>query len=108
MEFIKQHKVKIILATIFLLILIIILNGLTTVPTGYVGVKTKFGKVQDDIIQEGLNIKTPFIEKIVKIDCRTQKIEITTEGSTKDMQTVNVTIAVNYNVVKESANVLYK
>lgn len=104
----KENKKKVILGIIILVILIIILNCFTSVETGCVGVKTRFGKVQDDTIQEGLNVKLPFIEKIVKIDCRTKKIEKTSESSTKDMQTVQTTVAVNYNVIKESANILYK
>lgn len=97
-----------ILGLIVLIILITIFSSITTVPTGYVGVKTRFGKVQDDVIQEGLNTKTPFIEKIVKIDCRTQKIETASEGSTKDMQTVKVAVAINYNVNKDTADELYR
>ncbi len=97
-----------ILGVIILIILITIFSSITTVPTGYVGVKTRFGKVQDDVIQEGLNMKVPFIEKIVKIDCRTQKIETNSEGSTKDMQTVNIAVAINYNVNKDTANTLYR
>ena len=97
-----------ILGFILLVVVIVGLNCITTVPTGFVGVKTRFGKVQDDVIQEGLNTKAPFIEKIVKIDCKTKKIETATEGSTKDMQTVSTSIAVNYNVNKETANKLYK
>ena len=103
-----KTKLLIGLGVAFIIVLIVIFASLTTVPTGFVGVKTKFGKVQEDVIQEGLNVKAPFIEKIVKIDCKTKKIEETTEGSTKDMQTANVSIAVNYNVVKETANKLYK
>ena len=89
-------------------IFITIGNSLTTVETGFVGVKTRFGQVQDTVIQEGLNTKVPFVEKIVKIDCRTKKVEVSSESSTKDMQVVKVTIALNYNVRKENANKLYK
>lgn len=94
--------------SIMLIILTIVCCSITTVPTGYVGVKTRFGKVQNDVIQEGLNTKAPFIEKIVKINCKTQKIEESTESSTKDLQTVSVSIAVNYNVSKDTANTLYQ
>ena len=104
----KNKKRKIILVTVIGFIVITVFASITTVPTGYVGVKTKFGKVQDDVIQEGLNTKAPFIEKIVKIDCRTQKIETASEGSTKDMQTVSISVAINYNVNKNTANSLYR
>lgn len=97
-----------IISIIIILIIIILCNSFKTIPTGFVGVKTQFGKVQDDVLQEGLNGKIPFIEKIVLIDCKTKKVEVTAESSSKDLQTVKVTIAVNYNVNKDTANKLYK
>lgn len=107
-----KTKNKIILGTIigvFVLAIIILIASITTVPTGYVGVKTRFGQVQDDVIQEGLNLKAPFVESIVKIDCRTQKYEIATEASSKDLQKIsNLKVVVNYNVDKSNANNLYK
>jgi regulator of protease activity HflC (stomatin/prohibitin superfamily) len=96
------------IGTVILFILITFFNCFTVVETGYVGVKTKFGKVQDGVVTEGLNLKTPFIEKIIKINCKTQKIEETTEASSKDLQNVTVSIAVNYNVIKDSSNKLYQ
>ena len=88
--------------------LIVIANCMTTVPTGYVGIKTRFGKVQDDVITEGMNIKVPFIEKIVKIDCKTQKVEVENATATRDLQEVTFKIAVNFNIVKNTANELYR
>ena len=104
----KEYKKQIILGAIALLVLILILNSLTIVKTGFVGVRTRFGAVTNSTISEGINFKIPFIEKIIRIDCRTQKIELASESSTKDLQTVNATVAVNYNVVKETANKLYQ
>lgn len=104
----KSFNLGIILGTIAALVLIVIANCITTVPTGHAGIKTRFGKVQDEVITEGLNLKVPFVEKIVKIDCRTQKIEVANATATKDLQEVTFTIAVNYNITKEIANELYK
>lgn len=107
-----KTKNKVILRIVIgmvILGLIVLIASTTTVSTGYVGVKTRFGKVQDDVIQEGLNLKAPFIEKIVKIDCRTQKYEIETEASSRDLQKINnLKIVVNYNVDKNNANNLYR
>ncbi len=107
-----ETKSKVILGIIIgvvILAIIILIASITTVPTGYIGIKTRFGQVQEDMIQEGFNFKAPFIEKIVKIDCRTQKYEVTTEASSKDLQKVsNIKIVVNYNVDKSKANQLYK
>ena len=111
-KIVKKQKKNVLLGVIIgivVFIAIIIFASITTVPTGYVGVKTRFGQVQNDTIQEGLNFKAPFIESIVKIDCRTQKIEYTMEASSKDLQKIsNIKIAVNYGVDKQKANVLYR
>lgn len=104
----KISKKNIILILIVILILIIGFASIKTVPTGSVGVKTRFGAVQKSMINEGINFKLPFIEKIVLVNCKTQKIDTTSESSTKDMQTVDVSIAVNYNVNKDTANKLYQ
>lgn len=103
----SKKLVAIIVAIV--LFFIILFASITTIPTGYVGIKTRFGQVQSSTIQEGLNFKVPFIEKIVKIDCKTQKVSYVMEGSSKDLQKIsNIQIAVNYNVDKQKANILYR
>lgn len=99
----------IIIGIIALICIITIFNSFKTIPTGYVGVKTRFGQVQETMLNEGMNFKVPYIEKIVKIDCRTQKCEYTMEASSKDLQKIsNIVIAINYNVDKARANQLYR
>ena len=105
-----SKAVKIGIGVILGIFLIIaFFNSFKSIPTGFVGVKTRFGQVQNTMLNEGLNMKVPFIEKIVLMDCRTQKAEYTMEASSKDLQKVsNFTIAVNYNLSKETANTLYR
>lgn len=98
-----------VIGFIIVCVLIIIFNCFKSIPTGYVGIKTQFGKVQDVVLHEGLNGKIPFIEKIVLMNCKTQKCEHTMETSTKDLQVINnFKIAVNYNVNTEKASELYR
>lgn len=104
----KDNKKKILIGIIIGAVVIILFSSITTVPTGYVGVKTRFGQVQNTVINEGFNLKMPFIEKIVKIDCRTKKVEVTSSSASKDLQDVNIKIAINYSVNKDSANKLYQ
>lgn len=104
-----KKEILIVIGIIIFIILITLISSITTVGTGFVGVKTRFGKVQDTVIQEGFNFKTPFVEKIIKIDCRTQKCEYEMEASSKDLQKISsIKIAVNYNVDKGKANELYR
>ena len=108
-EYQARRTIKIgVISFIILFAIITFFNSITTVPTGHAGIKTRFGKVQNEVITEGLNVKVPFIEKIIRIDCRTQKIEVANATATKDLQEVTFTIAVNYNITKETANEMYK
>ena len=107
----KIHKIVkyVLLAIIVIFLIITFFNSFKTIQTGFVGVKTRFGQVQDTMLNEGLNLKIPFIEKIVLMDCRTQKTEYTMEASSKDLQKIsNYKIAINYNITKDTANQLYK
>ena len=99
----------VLLAILLIFIIITFFNSFKTIPTGFVGVKTRFGQVQDTMLNEGLNLKVPFIEKIVLMDCRTQKTEYTMEASSKDLQKIsNFKIAINYNITNDTANKLYR
>lgn len=90
-------------------LIITIFNSFKSIPTGYVGVKTRFGEVQNTVMNEGINFKIPYIEKIVLLDCRTQKLDYTMEASSKDLQKIsNLKVSVNYNIIKDSANKLYR
>lgn len=107
----KIHKIVkyVLLAIIVIFLIITFFNSFKTIPTGFIGVKTRFGQVQNTMLNEGLNLKIPFIEKIVLMDCRTQKTEYTMEASSKDLQKIsNYKIAINYNITKDTANQLYK
>lgn len=104
-----MKKICIILIIFLAIILLItIIKCFKTVPTGYVGIKTKFGKASQDVIQEGLNFRVPYIENIILLDCRTQKSEIECSTASKDLQEVSLNVAINYNVNKETAYTLFK
>ena len=105
----KKFTIMGVIGVLILLAIITFCNAVATVPTGFVGVKTRFGQVQNTMINEGFNFKAPYIEKIIKIDCRTQKTDYIMEASSKDLQKItNLKVSVNYNVAKDSANKLYK
>ncbi|MBQ8298454.1 MAG: prohibitin family protein [Clostridia bacterium] len=104
----KGNVISVILGVVAGLITLCFILSITTVPTGHVGIKTRFGAVQNEYITEGLNFKVPFIEDIKKMDCRTQRVDVQGEGASKDLQTVSTHIAVNYRINQEKAFNLYK
>lgn len=95
------------LAAAFVVLLILICTCITTVPTGYTGILTTFGRVEDRTMGAGVHLIAPW-QKIVKLDNRTQKVTITTEAFSSDIQEVDLTMSVNYCIDQTTAQNLYK
>ena len=104
----KVQKIIITVVILFILLLVA-LNSFTTVSAGHSGVVTTFGKVSENVLQEGLHFKIPFVQNIVLIDNRVQKAEVSNASSaSKDLQTVTSTIVVNYKVLNSYSASVYK
>ncbi len=78
-----------------------------TVPTGYTGIVTTFGNVEEYTLEAGLHPKL-FYQEIVNMDNRTQKQTRVDACFSSDIQQVNVTYSVNYNIDKLTAMNLYQ
>ncbi len=80
---------------------------ITTVPTGYTGIVTTFGRVEDHTFEAGFHLKSPF-QRVIKMDNRTQKAVETLQAFSSDIQQVDISIAVNYSIDQSTAEKLYK
>jgi len=100
---------KVVKLIILVVIAIIFLFGsFRSIDAGQVGIKTRFGKVIGNQLNEGLNFKLPLIEKITKISIKTNMYPTTGAGASKDLQDVSISVAVNYNVDATKAVSLFK
>lgn len=93
---------------VVLVVIICVFACFTTVPAGHTGVVLTFGKVSDSVLQEGLHFKLPFVQNIMIIDNRIVKLDVSTEAFSKDLQTINTNVAVNYHIAKDQSAGLYK
>lgn len=66
------------------------------------------GKVSDNVMQEGLHFKVPFVQNVAIISNKIQKQEVQANAVSKDLQTVESEIAVNYRVGLDSSANIYK
>lgn len=98
----------VVFSIIGLFILITLLCSFTTIKSGQVGLKIRFGKIVDISLSEGFNFKIPYVEKIAKVNIKVQKAEVETSGATKDLQDIKTKIAVNFKVDGKQASYLYK
>lgn len=105
-----ETKSKVILVGIALALvigLIILFASTSIVPTGHIGVVTLYSKVQDKYLDAGFHWVKPFVEDVHDVDIRTQKYANTVEGSAKDLQIVNITMSINYQIKPEKVTELY-
>ena len=103
----KMGKIA-VFAICVLVVLIVSFSSFKIVEGGYVGVVVKLGAIQDVVLNEGMHAVTPFITGVIPVSVRTQKAEVESSAASRDLQTINASVAVNYSVVGESASVLYK
>ena len=90
----KNAKMRtgIILGVIVLLVLIVGVGAVTVVPAGHTGVVVTMGKVSDRVLDEGMHFKMPFVQQVVMMNNKIQKTEIDSNGVSKDLQTVSLSL----------------
>ena len=101
---IKAITKGILAGFVFIVVLILFFGSFYNVDTGQVAIIKRFGKVIA-IKEEGLNFKIPIIDHAYKMNTREQTLKFSNEGenndagsisaSTKDMQTVLVSVTVS-------------
>lgn len=103
----KHLWIQIPLGLILLIGIIFFANSCASIPAGHTGILTTFGKVEDKVLTEGFNWKSPF-QKVIKMDNRTQKTTETFQAFSSDIQEVDILLAVNYSINQETAQKLYR
>ena len=89
-----KKKWIVILTGAVVLLGILGLTCTASVPTGYTGIVTTFGRVEDKTLEAGLHLKSPF-QQIITMDNREQKTAFVTEAFSSDIQQVDITGSIN-------------
>lgn len=102
----------VVAAAMFLILLLVDLVTPTfgffaRVDSGYVGIITHFGKIEDRVLPAGFHL-TGYFEHVHPINVRTQIKSNEVVAFSSDIQQVSLTVSINYNVTPEAANTLYK
>jgi len=101
---------KIVKTGLFLLVAAILLNNLPVlfVPVGYRGIKLRLGNTTGEIYQQGMNFRIPFIEQSKEIEIRTQKESVKAISASKDLQSVEAEVALNFSIEPNKIVDLYQ
>lgn len=78
------------------LIVLIAFNAFVIINPGQAGVLSVLGKAQDGALLEGLHWRPPFVSQVDIYDVTVQKFEVPAESSTKDLQDLRASFAINF------------
>ncbi|MEG4516837.1 MULTISPECIES: prohibitin family protein [unclassified Microcoleus] len=93
---------------ILIVFLAILSKFFITVNAGERGVLMQFGKVQEQVLGEGLHVIFPTVYSVKKLSVRVQKQESSAEASSKDLQDVFTDVALNWHIIPEEANAIFQ
>lgn len=83
-------------------------SAFTIVPAGNTGVILTMGKVSSTSFTEGFHVRVPIVQQVVNMSNKIQVYETPTSAVSKDLQTVNSNIAVNYKLVSDKSGEMYR
>ena len=91
-----------------ILFALLVFNPIVMIPAGHRGVVLNFGAVDDKVLAEGINWRTPIVQSIVKMDVQIQKSQVEAAAASKDLQDTHSIIALNYHVQADKVNWVYQ
>jgi len=110
----------IVVVLVFIIVVLpIFFSSFGTIGAGERGIKTRFGAIVGTVPQ-GLYFKVPFIEKVTKMDVKTQTVNYDKNGNegdsvdssqlsgaSKDLQDVSIGVVVNYHINAEKVEQIF-
>lgn len=103
-----MFKYVIAVLALITVVFIIILNPLTTIDTGERGIVLHWGAFKGKVLTEGIHMVMPIAQDVIKINVQTQKVESSVGAASKDLQSVNATVALNYHLDSLKVGSLYQ
>ncbi|GBL11233.1 hypothetical protein MSj_02734 [Microcystis aeruginosa Sj] len=78
------------------LVILAAFNAYVIITPGQAGVLSVLGKAKDGVLLEGLHFKPPFVSSVDIYDVTVQKFEVPAQSSTKDLQDLSASFAINF------------
>jgi len=91
-----------------ILVFLLFLSPWVKVGAGERGVVLNFGAVQKNVLGEGLHFRIPIMQEVIPMDVKVQKAVTDAASASADLQDVTSSVALNYHVVPDKANVVYQ
>ena len=93
---------------VVLFIIFLFLKPFAIIGAGERGVVMRFGKVQDVVFDEGMHFITPIVTSVKTLSVRVQKNDVDAEVFSKDLQDVDMDVAINWHIDPSKVNQVFQ
>ncbi|TRX46411.1 prohibitin family protein [Fulvivirga sp. M361] len=104
----KQAKWRNLFIFGLILIVLFAFKPWVQVGAGQRGVVQNFGAVQQKVLNEGIHFKIPVAQTVILMDVKIQKAMTDAASSSSDLQDVDLSVALNYHIIPDKANLVYQ
>ena len=91
-----------------ILVAIVLFKPWAQVGAGERGIVLNFGAVQDKVLNEGIHFRVPIMQEVVLMDIKIHKVVTDAASASSDLQDVALSVALNYHILPEKANLVYQ
>ncbi|NEP62653.1 MAG: prohibitin family protein [Symploca sp. SIO2G7] len=91
-----QNFTSVIGGILAALVILLSFSSFVVINPGQAGVLSILGKARDGALLEGLHIKPPLVSTVDIYDVTVQKFEVPAQSSTKDLQDLSASFAINF------------
>jgi prohibitin 2 len=104
----KKKSVVVVIIIGAILLFMVILKPWVQIGAGERGVVLNFGAVRPTVLGEGLHVRIPVQQEIIIMDVKVQKASTDATASSSNLQEVSSTVAINYHIIPDKANIVYQ
>ena len=104
----KKGPLRLVLIIGAILVGFMFLQPWVQIGAGERGIVLNFGAVQYKVLDEGLHFRVPLMQEIIRVDVKVQKAETAAAAASADLQDVSSTVAINYHIITDKANIVYQ
>lgn len=91
-----------------LLVVFVLIKPWVQIGAGERAVVQNFGAVQDIVLNEGIHFRVPVMQEVTILDVKIQKAITDAASASSDLQDVDLSVALNYHIIPEKANLVYQ
>lgn len=104
----QKGPLRTVLIIFGLLLVLLLVKPWAQVGAGQRGIVLNFGAVQDQVLNEGIHFRMPVMQEIILMDVKIHKAMTDAASASSDLQDVALSVALNYHIIPDKANVVYQ